>query len=119
MLQSTPENFENAWKLAVGVNFRPGGAWLLRGGVAYDQSPVQAAFRTARLPDADRTWLTAGLQYRYSDATTVDFGTAYVWVKKATINGNGDPPNTSAYGLLNGSYKSNTAIVSAQLNRSF
>ena len=119
VLQSTPEHFQNSWKVAVGTTYRPGGAWLLRGGVAYDQSPVQTAFITPRLPDADRTWLTAGGQYRFDRAMSLDIGAAYVWVKKATINANGHPPSTAAYGLLNGEYKSNTVILSAQLNYAF
>ncbi|MBE0549119.1 MAG: outer membrane protein transport protein [Rubrivivax sp.] len=119
VLQSTPEHFENSWKVAAGAHYRPGGAWLLRGGVAFDQSPVQTAFRTPRLPDADRTWLTLGGQYRFSNAMAFDVGAAYIWVKKATINASGDPPSTAAYGLLNGEYKSNTMILSAQLNYAF
>ena len=27
--------------------------WLFRAGAAYDQSPVEREFRTARLPDSD------------------------------------------------------------------
>lgn len=40
-LQTTNENFDNAWRFAVGANYRPDSQWLLRGGLAYDQSPVQ------------------------------------------------------------------------------
>jgi len=119
VLQSTPEHFEDAWKVAVGANYRPGGAWLLRAGMAYDQSPVQTVFRTPRLPDADRTWLTAGGQFRFSKAMTFDVGAAYIWVKESTININGHPPSTALYGLLNGQYKGNTVILSGQLNYAF
>lgn len=119
VLQSTPENFENAWKLALGVNYRPGGHWLLRGGVAVDQSPVSAPWRTARLPDADRTWLAAGGQYQFGGGMTLDVGAAYVWVKKGSIDQSGDPPNVPAYGRLDGSYRSHTVILSGQLVYAF
>jgi long-chain fatty acid transport protein len=118
-LQSTPENFKDVWKLAVGGQYRPGGEWLFRGGLAYDQSPVQDAYRTARLPDADRTWLTAGAQYRPNPKLSFDFGGAYVWVKSAPINDSGHPSNIPAYGLINGNYNSNTVILSAQVNALF
>lgn len=121
VLQSTPENFKNTWKLAVGANHRYSDALTFKGGLAFDRSPVQTAFRTARLPDADRTWLTAGVQYRPNPKMTVDFGAAYVFVKKATIDSNPtrDPLVTAAGGLLNGSYKSNTKILTAQVNYAF
>jgi long-chain fatty acid transport protein len=119
VLQSTPENFKNAWKLAVGANYRYTSEWMLRGGLAYDQSPVQTAYRTPRLPDADRTWLTAGVQYRPNPKLRFDVSAAYLWVKSAPIDINGNPPSTAAYGLINGHYDNNTVILSAQATYSF
>ena len=119
VLQSTPENFKDAWKFAVGANYRYRSDLLLRGGLAFDQSPVQTAYRTPRLPDADRTWLTAGLQYAMNPKLKIDVGAAYLWVKKGTIDISGDPPSTAAYGRLNGRYDNNTVIVSAQASYAF
>lgn len=119
LLQSTPENFKNSWKLGIGANYRYNNDMVFRGGLAFDQSPVLTAFRTPRLPDADRTWLTAGLQYTANPKLKLDFGAAYIFVKKATISANGNPASTAANALLNGHYNSNTVIVSAQANYSF
>ena len=121
VLQSTPENFKNSWKLAFGANYRYADNLVFKGGVAFDQSPVQTAFRTARLPDADRTWLTAGVQYKSSPKLALDFGAAYVFVKKASIDSDPtrNPLVIGASGLLNGHYKSHTAILTAQLNYAF
>ena len=119
VLQSTPENFDDAWKVALGVNYRVDDRWMLRGGLARDRSPVRTTWRTARLPDADRTWLAGGLQYRPDKAWTFDFAAAYIWVDKAEIFSSGHPPSTSAYGLLAGRYDSQTAIVSAQVSYAF
>ena len=116
VLQSTPENFKDSWKFAVGANYRYSSAWMLRGGLAFDQSPVQDAYRTPRLPDNDRTWLTAGAQYVASPQLKFDFGGAYVWVKKAAINADG---SSSGAGVLNGHYNGNTVILSAQANYAF
>ena len=55
LLQSTPENFRNTVKLAVGANYRQNDNWMWRGGLAFDQSPVRTASRTPRLPNGDRT----------------------------------------------------------------
>jgi long-chain fatty acid transport protein len=118
-LASTPENFEDSWKLSVGANWRLGNGWMVRGGLAYDESPVQAAYRTPRLPDNDRTWLTAGGQYRFANGLTLDFGAAYIWVAEGSISKSGDPPDTALNGLLSGRYSSNTVILSAQLKMEF
>ena len=74
-LQSTTENFKDAWRVAVGANYRLDEQWKFRAGLAYDQSPVQDAYRTSRLPDADRTWLALGAQYTDRPLATVWRGT--------------------------------------------
>jgi long-chain fatty acid transport protein len=119
LLQQTTENFKNAWKLALGTTYRPGGDWLLRAGLAFDQSPVRDTWRTPRLPDSDRTWISAGGQYRFTRTLVLDGGLAWLNSRKASMRLNGEPPNTAAYGLLEGRYKSSTSIVSAQLTAQF
>lgn len=117
VLQSTPEQFKDSWKLAIGANYKPGGPWMWRMGLALDQSPVQDAFRTPRLPDSNRTWVAGGAQFKPNPQWRFDLGAAYIFSKKATINADGG--SASAYGLLNGQYNSHTVIVSAQATWAF
>jgi long-chain fatty acid transport protein len=117
MLTSTPENFKDAWKFAVGANWEDDPVWTVCGGLACDQSPVHTAYRTARLPDANKTWLTLGGQHKMSDEFQFDLGTAYLWVNSGQINQNGGAPTGS--GLLNGFYNSSTWILSSQAAWSF
>jgi long-chain fatty acid transport protein len=120
VLQSTPERFKNSWKLALGGNYKYSPALLLRAGLAVDQSPVQDDYRTPRLPDSSRKWLTAGMQYQLSPPLKLDVGGGYIWSKKARINLNGNPASTAANGLLSGQYENgNTILLSAQLNYAF
>lgn len=121
VLQSTPENFKNTWKLALGAHYRYDANWTLRGGVALDKSPVQTEFRTPRLPDADRTWLTGGVQYKMNPQVMLDFGAGYIWVKSAPIDSNpsGAAAATAAVGRLRGSYDANVVILSGQVTYSF
>ncbi|MBX9683402.1 MAG: OmpP1/FadL family transporter [Hyphomicrobium sp.] len=59
----------------------------LRGGVAYEISPIQNPDeRTIRVPDADRVWLTVGASYKYSEWTTIDFAYAHVFVEDSTTD---------------------------------
>lgn len=119
LLQETPEHFKDSWKLAVGANYKPGGPWMWRMGLALDQTPVRTEFRTPRLPDSNRTWLAGGAQYQPNAQWRFDLGAAYLFSKKATINADGGDPTRRAAGLLNGDYDSHTVIVSAQAVWSF
>ena len=58
-LTSVALHFKNSWRVGLGANYQLTPQWKLRGGFAFDKSPVQDAFRTPRLPDEDRTWLAA------------------------------------------------------------
>lgn len=118
-LASTPENFKDVWKLSGGASYRLDERWLFRAGAAYDRSPVEREFRTARLPDSDRTFFTLGAQYRFDPTMWLDVGAGYVRAEESAINKSGDPPNVLANGLLNGRYKGTATILSVQLTSSF
>ena len=113
VLQTTPENFRDTWRFSVGTNYRYSDKWTIRGGLAYDQSPVRDALRTPRLPDNDRTWLALGAQYKFSPSIALDFAWAYIFVRNPSINQNAG--STDANGLISGSYRSNVNIVGLQL----
>jgi long-chain fatty acid transport protein len=113
VLSTTPENFRDTWRISAGANYRYSDTWILRGGLAYDQSPVRDAQRTPRLPDQDRTWLALGVQYKFSPALAIDLAYAYIWIRDPSINQN--EGSTAANGLISGSYRSNVNIVGLQL----
>lgn len=117
VLSNTPENFKNTYRYGVGATYRASDAWSFKVGVALDQSPVNDTDRTPRLPDQDRTWVALGAKYGLSNDTTVDAGYAHLIVKDASINQNAG--NTTAFGLINGSYKASVDIVGVQLAHRF
>jgi long-subunit fatty acid transport protein len=58
-----PRNWNDTWRVGVGVHFRPAERWLIQSGVSYDSSPVDTA---DRLPDTlgDEVWrFSGGLEY--------------------------------------------------------
>ena len=112
VLASTPENFDDVWRFSVGANYRVNDRWMLRGGLAFDESPVNDTDRTPRLPDSDRTWISFGAQYKHSQNLTIDGGFTYIFIDDSTINTNAG--STAQYGLLRGNYDSNVVIVSIQ-----
>ncbi|HEV8501265.1 MAG TPA: outer membrane protein transport protein [Casimicrobiaceae bacterium] len=117
VLQSTPENFDDVWRVSVGTTYKYNDQWKFRGGVAFDQSPVNGTDRTVRLPDGDRTWLAAGLQYKFSPQLKFDLGAAYIFVDKPGIDQNAG--STAQNGLVKGHYDMNVFIVSGQMVYSF
>ncbi len=107
LLASTPLDYKDSWRLSLGANYHMNDRWTLRGGVAYDQTPVPDLDRTVRIPDGNRTWLAVGGQYRLSKATAIDFGFAHLFVPSDPTVDSCSPAQAAA----------NPAIVCAGKNR--
>ena len=118
----TNENWKDTYRFSLGANHHYNAQWLTRVGVAFDQGPVSDAYRTARIPDNDRTWLSVGGQYKPSNESAFDFGYAHLFVKDSTIsnnNGSAGTPSTATVGNLVGTYKNSVDILSVQYTHSF
>ncbi len=116
----TSENWSDNYRYSVGANYHLNEKLTLRGGVAFDETPVSDAFRTARIPDESRTWVAFGARYRLSDKRALDFGYAHLFVKDARISHterSSLPPPTDV--TLSGTYKGSVDILSAQYTHSF
>jgi long-chain fatty acid transport protein len=110
------ENWKNTWRVSAGTSYRYNEQWKARAGLAFDQAPVSDTYRTARIPDNDRTWLSVGGQYKPSRESALDFGYAHLFVKDSTI---ADMQAASGKGDLVGTYKNSVDIVSVQYAYSF
>jgi len=121
LLQSTPEHFKDVWRYSLGASYQYDPAWKFRMGVAFDQSPVQQQYLTVRLPDNDRTWLAAGVQYAMKDPNLkFDLGVAYEWVKNISIAQiSTAPASVAQYGYVSGNYKNNVPQIGGQVTWSF
>lgn len=97
VLSTAPENWDDVFFYALGATWKPNEDWTLRGGVAFDQSPIPDATRTPRLPGNDRTWVALGAQFHPSPNFTVDAGYTHIFVKDASIDITTAPaPNLTA-----------------------
>jgi long-chain fatty acid transport protein len=115
----TPENWDDSYKISFGAHFKLNEKWLLRGGVAYDKSPVDDAFRTPRIPDADRTWLAFGARYNLSDHNSIDVGFAHIFVDDPELDKVSDEGLAQLHTRLIGEYKSDVNILSIGYNHRF
>ena len=78
-------NWQNSWFFALGLRYRLGEDWILRAGVAHDQTPIQNAFRTPRIPGNDRWWVSLGLSWRPRPGVEVDLGYVHLFVEDAEL----------------------------------
>jgi long-chain fatty acid transport protein len=105
--------WDDTWRFGVGANYKLNSQTKLRFGLALDQTPTNDQFRTARLPDQDRTWVAFGVQYKPSKQGTLEFGYAHEFVKNASVN------NVTPAGSLIGTFKDKADILSIQYSHSF
>ena len=89
---------------------------MARVGLAYDQTPVSDAFRTARIPDANRFQIALGGQYKPSKESALDFGYSHLFVNNASISQN---LTASGAGNLVGTYNNSVDILSVQYAHNF
>ncbi len=116
LLSSTPEYWRNTWRASLGVSHRYNETWLWRMGTAYDQAPVSDLYRTARLPDTNRTWLALGGQYKLDKGSAVDFAYVHLFMNNASIYQN---QAATGAGVLSGTYAFNVNIASVQYTQNF
>jgi long-chain fatty acid transport protein len=95
--QKIPRNWDDTWKFAAGVHFRPVDKWLLQLGFAYDTSPVDSDDRTPDMPMDRQIRYATGAQYKWSDRLSTGAQFVYADYGKAKIDND----------LLKGDYKRN------------
>ncbi len=104
-LSTLPLGWDDGWFFSAGLEHAYNEQLTLRGGVAYEISPIDSAEgRTLRVPDADRFWVSAGASYKYNENTTIDVSYAHVFVEDATT--------VQAGGAFVGEVESSADIIS-------
>ena len=79
------ENWKDNYRFAIGTTYQATNKLVLRSGVAYDTSAVDEANRTQTIPETDRTWLSVGAGYAWSENLTLDAGFTYIFAKEAKM----------------------------------
>ena len=72
--QTTPENWRDSWRLAVGTGYRLNDRWTLRAGLAYDRTPIPDETVSLDFPYADFKAVSVGFTYRPSPSLSIDCG---------------------------------------------
>jgi len=119
IVTSIPENWENTYRISAGASYHYSDALKLRGGLAFDESPVPSQYRTPRIPDNNRTWLAFGANYKFNPENSIDVGYTHIFVNNSNINN----VNVSSVPILQnsliGNYSNSINILSAQYTHNF
>lgn len=118
----TDESWKDTWSYSLGGIWKLSPAWALKAGLAYDQSPVDDAHRTPRIPDANRKWVTVGAAWSASRSTTVDVGLGRIFTSGSSLNlTSGSTPASDNFfrGNLSGTYKVGATILGASIRMRF
>ena len=104
-------DYDDTMRYAFGISYQTRGAWTWRAGVALDEAPqTNPVKQTPRIPDEDRTWVSVGFNYAFSDRASVDFGYAHLFADDIGVN------NTEQGNTLTGAYDPGIDIVGLQAN---
>lgn len=119
---STPQNWNNTFRYSIGTTYTHNSQWTFRGGIAYDESPVEDAFRTLRIPDGDRVSLSLGASYAINEHVKIDAGYSLVLVDDINLGQpNNSPSGFADLGLIgsNSSGEGNIHTFSLGVSGSF
>jgi long-chain fatty acid transport protein len=80
-------NYKDAVRYAIGMEWYATRNLTLRLGFAYDETPITGAnFRTPRIPDNNRYFLSAGLRWSPTRFMDFDIGYAHLFVQEPTVD---------------------------------
>ncbi|GAW96627.1 MULTISPECIES: outer membrane protein transport protein [Colwellia] len=108
------ENFSNSMRYALGATYQLSSNLKLRTGIAYDQSPADANHLSISIPDTNRIWLSGGLNYTFTNKSSLDFGVSIVKGETQTFTETDDFNQDWTFESQGDAY-----LVSAQYNHVF
>ncbi|WP_199555237.1 OmpP1/FadL family transporter [Sandaracinobacteroides hominis] len=83
---TSPQNYKDSWSFSLGGAHDFSDKVTARVGIAMDATPTTDMFRSTRVPDGDRTWLTTGLSWHASDSIEVRASYAHVFVTAENLD---------------------------------
>ncbi|HDO1317467.1 outer membrane protein transport protein [Aeromonas veronii] len=111
------EKFKDSTRYSIGGTWYINPAWEARMGFAYDNTPIEADYRSLSIPDSDRIWYSAGATYHINTDMSVDFGMAYLDGKEVDVNEGLRSHSDSL--RWKGTSHGNAFLASAQFNMKF
>lgn len=108
-----PQNFRDSWRVAAGADYTLNDKVTLRGGLGFDQSPLNNTDRNLRLPGNDRIAVAAGVSYQATKKARIDAGYTHLFIKKSSINVS--QPQSSTIVTTVGTNKASADLIGVQI----
>ncbi len=105
------QDFNDVWSYSVGAEYAVSPTFTLRAGLMIEDSPVNDAFASPRIPDGDRVWLAAGFSRDMSDRAALHVGVNYVMNEERDIDQSGAAPENLFRGSASTSIESSLLIL--------
>lgn len=107
----TEEEWEDSFFVAVGATYKMRPDLTLRGGVAYDESPIPDEFRTPRVAGNDRYWLSVGADYMPLNGVSLGASYTHIFVDDGDIDLDATDEGNAFRGNLSGTYENQIDII--------
>ena len=107
-------DWDDTWSASVGLSYRLGPQWTVRGGVGIDPSPLDGSTRSVRVPVGDRKQIAFGATWEPTQDVSIDLGYMYFREDKARIDTTQEHAGI-AYSYA-ATYKNSSSIYALQLN---
>lgn len=121
LASTTTEKFRDTVSVSFGADYKVNDQFTLRAGTMYDPTPVQKQYRTPRIADSDRYWLSGGVTYRPIPKLALTAAYSHLFAHDASVNlvdaGPGTPNFTK--GNLSATYNVSVDIFSVQASYRF
>lgn len=107
----TEEEWEDSYFFALGASYRLQPNLTLRGGIAYDESPIPDEFRTPRVAGNDRYWLSVGGDYQPMSGLSLSLSYTHIFVDDGDLDLQATDEGNTFRGDLSGSYENQIDII--------
>lgn len=112
---TSPQNYSDAWRFALGANYHVNQKLMLRVGGGFDGTPTNDVDRDVRLPDADRWALSVGAHYQARPDIGVDLGLTRLFAAENALINRTDALGSSSTYNVTASASASAYLLGAQL----
>lgn len=103
------QHWDDSFIYSAGVHYTVGNL-TYKAGLAFDETPIPSEeFRSPRIPDSDRTWISLGATWRSSENLSFDFGYSHLFMAAGGTNFTDEQTHN-----LKGTFNMRVDIISAQ-----
>ncbi len=116
---NTPLNYSNSWLYSIGSQYQFTPKFSLSGGLAYDETPTNGAYRDARVPGTNRKWITLGCAYDPTTSLALFATYEHIFMNDQNIDLTQQPTPDVSPAHISADYTGYANIVAGGLNYTF